>query len=415
MKNFNALMTLVIPLAVAAALALTACDTSGVEKDTGIVSINFGSTARKMAGNSTPSDALIAQLSHTVRLTDTSGSEATKWFKKGQTVANITIRAGSYTVSVDAWCGDDEDSRMLYGMGSNTVEVIAGEVSSVTVELKEAVYSAKFFEISLAGSIDWSMTIDAISTSSNANPGGKYCIVLTGDTYSYAPVALTDAADILVVGGHSVTLNMSGGSLLDIQGNGVNVTLQDVELIGSTGNTSPLVAISGGSFTMNGNSKISGNENTSASPTGGWGGGVCVEGGSFTMNGKASISGNTANSFGGGVYVTGAGSKFTMNVGKITGNQVDNGSGGGVFVENGGKFTMNDGIITDNHAYEGVNPGTGLGGGVYVDASFTINSPALTSVYNNTADNVVVSEEQVFLAGNGSIDGTGSAGFTGGW
>ena len=120
------------------------------------------------------------------------------------------------------------------------------------------------------------------------------------------------------------TLTMSGGEISDNIGTwGAGVYIDGA-----------------GEFTMNGNSKISGNK------ANGDGGGVEVSlGGAFTMN-NGEISGNEAglggaNAYGGGVYVHGT--TFTMNGGKISGNKT-NGPGGGVYVL--GYFYMTNGVIT---------------------------------------------------------------------
>jgi hypothetical protein len=85
-------------------------------------------------------------------------------------------------------------------------------------------------------------------------------------------------------------------------------------------------------------------------------------GGVLSIAAGVIIKNNEANTEGGGVYVTGAGSSFTMNGGEISHNKAANGNsgkGGGVYVETNGTFTMEGGTITENESGND-------GGGVYV-------------------------------------------------
>jgi hypothetical protein len=103
-------------------------------------------------------------------------------------------------------------------------------------------------------------------------------------------------------------------------------------------------------------------------------------GGALIMNDGVSLTNNKSNS-GGGVYVTGTNSKFTMNGGKIFGNGGGSTSdGGGVYVD-GGEFEMNGGIIGGSNSERNT---AGTGGGVYVAANgtFTMKGGEIT---NNTA------------------------------
>jgi hypothetical protein len=145
------------------------------------------------------------------------------------------------------------------------------------------------------------------------------------------------------------TFTMSGGTI-----NG-NSSSGSPSYGGSGGGVS---VGSGSEFTMSGG-EISGNEGTN-------GGGVEVSGGEFTMSGGI-ISGNTAPapgaySHGGGVYVNGAGSVFTMSGGEISNNESR--SGGGVYVSNSGEFTMNSGSTISNNKARYSGAGFADGGGV---------------------------------------------------
>jgi hypothetical protein len=95
--------------------------------------------------------------------------------------------------------------------------------------------------------------------------------------------------------------------------------------------------------------------------------GITLESGSGTISGNTASIGN-----GGGVYVAGSASSFTMNGGTIGGTDptkknTAGTNGGGVHVISGGIFDMNGETISDNTANQG--------GGVYVKTgTFTMRS-----------------------------------------
>ena len=102
------------------------------------------------------------------------------------------------------------------------------------------------------------------------------------------------------------------------------------------------------------------------------GGGVCVTAtGTFTMSGDSVISGNVSSATGGGVFNSGL---FTMTGGAISGNH-SVAEGGGVFVAsqtNAGKMTMSGGLISDNYAESN-------GGGIFVAGELEISGTAQIS------------------------------------
>ena len=218
--------------------------------------------------------------------------------------------------------------------------------------------------------------------------------------------------------GSDCTFNMYGGKITGNNGRGVVIDAGGTfDMSGGTisGNIGG-VFVDGGTFTMNDTASITDNTAT------GDGGGVYVRnGGSFNMH-SGTITGNDANgssSNGGGVYVTGSRSKFTMTNGSITGNTAT-GNGGGVHVE-GGTFTMNDGTI--GGTIEGAaNTATGNGGGVYVkgtgvsvsnNGTFTMNKNA--SVTGNTAKNgggVYVKSGKFEMNDNASVSSNTASGNT---
>ena len=165
------------------------------------------------------------------------------------------------------------------------------------------------------------------------------------------------------------------------------VTITGSTLTGNSATDGGAVYVtSGGTFTMH-SGTISRNTVQSTAPKA-RGGGVFVSvGATFTMGG-GTISGNTATTkggtgtkaMGGGVCVSGSGSKFIMegNSPKITGNEVKKAGsgtdlltiGGGVCVCDGATFEMKAGSIENNKALEGDQRYFGhTGGGVCVGDS----------------------------------------------
>lgn len=161
---------------------------------------------------------------------------------------------------------------------------------------------------------------------------------------------------------------------------GGELTLQNVTLDGNRGQipvpaNESLVVVDNGILTLGDGAVLKNNSSKDN------GGGVNVRQGALTMGGTAQIGGsgtgegNTAK-MGGGVFVTGAGSKLTMTGGKIIGNKATgaypSGYGGGVVVEGSATFDMSAGRIVGNTC-DGDH-----GGGVVVrtGARFTLSGTA---------------------------------------
>ena len=134
---------------------------------------------------------------------------------------------------------------------------------------------------------------------------------------------------------------------------------------------------------------------------------------SFTMSGKSEISSNTATTSlgaygGGGVYLSGNGSRFIMNDGFITDNVAENSCGGAIFSQNWRGITLNGGSITGNSANvnlrdnpledEALNIATGVtitdnhcdgnGGGIAALNGVTVKIAKNSALYNNTAKTI---------------------------
>ena len=148
------------------------------------------------------------------------------------------------------------------------------------------------------------------------------------------------------------------------------------ELTHASGKSGRGVYVYKGTFNMYGGS-ITGNKTER-------GGGVYVDTeGTFNMYG-GTITGNSATGDGGGVYVIGNNSKFTMTGGSIGGTATNDANqakyGGGVYVSSG-TFTMSGGTITGNK----VSDPYGDGGGVFVNYNGTFNMSDDSRITGNTA------------------------------
>ena len=199
----------------------------------------------------------------------------------------------------------------------------------------------------VSNAAEWVSAVSAINAGGNNK---TYTIIINNDfsllgstTYTFSPMGLT----VTIQGNGTISLSSEGAVLFINRGQ--HIIIQDTNFKGMNNNSSHLVEIQSGQFTMQGSASIYGN----------YGGGVFMWDGTFTMNGGNIYGNGTA---AGGVrmqYGT-----FTMNDGTISGNTSH--QGGGVCVEYGNKFTMNGGTISGNFA--------GRGGGVYLGgATFVMN------------------------------------------
>jgi len=196
----------------------------------------------------------------------------------------------------------------------------------------------------LAAQLSWLQT--------NAQTGGRYHIVLTGDV-SQAPHSLvfSGRSDIVValVGGAAMrTLNLSSSGSMFTINSGVTLVLDNnVTIQGISGNNNHLIRINGGgTLVMNAGSRVTGNNNTASTSSFNDGGGVRVNPGSTFIMHSGTIDNNGCNWLGGGVDISGGGT-FNMHGGEIFGNRASI-SGGGI--RNSGTFRISGGTIYGNAA-----------------------------------------------------------------
>jgi len=282
--------------------------------------------------------------------------------------------------------------------------------------------------------------IDAVNGIRSGGNNKEYAIIINGtiSVPNSTEITFGSVAGITITIEGSGTLSPSSNGTLLYVGKNQTIIAKNITLRGRDANTASVVRIeNGGTFRMEGSSKVTGNIVNNVN-----GGGVYVDGGTFTMQDSASVSGNTASSgtgdksYGGGVYV--AGGTFTMqDNASLTGNSISAQSswlsysyaygggvcfasgtftmqgnatvkgntvktigasgtaneafGGGVYFSGGETFIMQgNATVTDNSVNASGNGGAGMlrttnnafGGGVYIkDGTFKING---CTVSNNT-------------------------------
>ena len=217
-----------------------------------------------------------------------------------------------------------------------------------------------------------------------------------GGIYHYSAYGVTISGDAIIR--NNTTSNSGGGICM----NSGSLDVKSGTISGNTATSSgggiyfsaQTLEISGG--TIGGTSDS--DKNTAKN-----GGGVFVANYSELNMKDGTISGNTASGDGGGVYVTGSTSTFTMTGGtaKISGNTA-NGSGGGVYVS-ASTFKMSGGAISGNTS-DGNDAKKG-GGGVYVASGTFAMSDG--TINGNTASN----GNGAYLAAKGKLNMSGAAQF----
>ena len=216
--------------------------------------------------------------------------------------------------------------------------------------------------------------------------GGKFNLIsgtISGNGSSYGGGVFTRSGGTLTMKGGSISGNTAG-----ILGGGVAspgaLIMEGGEISGNTSkaNGGGILIDSSGTITMSGG-KISDN-------TAQWNGGGVWVGGTFGMT-NGEISGNksantsannldsSANKGGGGVYITGTSSTFTMNGGTVTNNTAASNGGG---ICNLAILNLDGGSITGNHADE-------LGGGIAAESMNVSGNP---QVSGNTASAATITE-----------------------
>ena len=195
----------------------------------------------------------------------------------------------------------------------------------------------------------------------------------TGAIYVGASSQLNMYDTAQISGNSSVHTNMSGGVYLST---GATMTMNDSSQVeGNTGARAGGIYMGGNAtLAMHDDSKVAGNSGTNTGTATSTGGIFAGTGAQITMDGNASVTGNNAQTWGGGIHLTGpnhawapntqiptpgVGSFLTMtDNASVTGNH-SNGNGGGISASSGSVVTIEGSAkLSDNTAK--------VVGGIYV-------------------------------------------------
>lgn len=341
-------------------------------------------------------------------------------------ISNSTLKMKDCTIEGNAATDGLEAGGGIYvSSGTLTMErcTISGNVAtrggmgggayvkSGTLKTEKCVFSGNIAKSRIGGAIYISTNAEATMTDDEIK--GNKATLGGGIEVSGGTLEMKNCK----VEGNIATASSSGGIYVGSGGtvimDGGTISKNKVEGNSNNKNNGSGVSVvhSTSRFTMKGDAIISGN--ILANATDRCGGEVCVSGGTFEMKG-GTISGgdakygggvyvkdkgkfkmtdgkiinNIASQDGGGIYVTGSESTFTMSGGTIGGENTNVANtaqnGGGVYVADSSTFTMTAGEIIGNKAIDGSAQYHGQGGGVYVNsAEFEISGEAKIS--ENTA------------------------------
>lgn len=232
----------------------------------------------------------------------------------------------------------------VYVADSSTFTMTAGEISNnKAIWGGGAYFKGKGTFTMTGGEISNNKTIKGNVSGVDVEHTGQ-----GGGVYLYdAEFKISGAAKI-----RKNTADTSGGGIFIYKVLDPNIT--DATLTMTGGEISGNVATDngGGVYNQNGTLTMSGGtiggDTISDKNTAKRGGGVNIDNGEFEMKSStAKISNNEAIVYGGGVYVNGAGSMFTMENGTLSVNKAND--GGGVYIDRG-KFEMKGGTIIGNSA-----------------------------------------------------------------
>ena len=358
---------------------------------TGTLTVNLGGGGRSAAWPPSDENEILGDLTLEITMEGPTGTQH-HTLDKGATAASFTLVAGLWKITVEAYYIE-----MLFGAGSNSVDVKAGQNNPVTVKMNET--DITFFAVANAN--DWK---DAVTAITNGGSGKKYVVNVTGNFKANGTTSSTFGGaigiNVIICGKHTIELDGTG-SFLYIDSN-QTVVMRDLKLKGHEDNNVSLVSVNGGAFNMEGGASVSGNTSFISDRKGDGGGVYVVSGGIFTMSGNASVSDNIANVSGGGVYIESGGifnmkdsasvsgntgaygggayveGTFNMsNSAKVSGNTAD-ANGGGVYIYTGGTFTMKDSAKVSDNTGE-------YGGGVNIYSNGTFNMSNSAKVSGNSA------------------------------
>ena len=326
-------------------------------------SVEAGATASKLElPTSNPSSGSILQVGNSVTIRHPASSGVNRTLDVHVTDGNLS--------NVDIQTGNSDVTVTFKASGTYTLSAVAKMTGAADSEEVTFTYTVR---------------ASAVYVSEDGDDGASGTEDKPVETLQRA-IKLLDEAQF-TEGEIVVTGTVQTGEVKIDTSDGTTESLKTLTVRGSTDggtlenkNGRVFTIGSGGSLTLGENITLTGiNDNDT-------GGAVYItDGGNVTMGSGSEITGSTA-SLGGGVYVS-TGGTFTMESGsEITGNTAS--LGGGVYVDSNGEFTMEGGTIGGTEANSANE--ADLGGGVYVNGTFTVNgngTPVITGNSSNTATN----------------------------
>ncbi|MDE7291314.1 MAG: right-handed parallel beta-helix repeat-containing protein [Treponemataceae bacterium] len=305
--------------------------------------------------------------------TATAGANGMADFSKLSKNLNLTIKALSVTATLDG--GARFDSK-----GTATAEGIEKRV--IYVYPKSGILNLTLENLTITG-----------GNTKNSSGGGIYfysaggTLKISDGTTISGNKASAYGGGVCVIGSES-RFTMTGGTISDCtatdRGGGVYIS-------------------SNGTFEMSGTANITGCKTTSTSSSTAGGGGIYNTGTLNIIGGT--ISDCISASRGGGVFVTGSESRFTMTAGTISDCKAER-QGGGVYVVNGGTFEMSGTAKITGCKTTSIS--SSEGGGVYVDnGAFTMTGDTISDCTATKRGG------GVYVVNGGTFEMSGTAKITG--
>lgn len=316
----------------------------------------------------------------------------------------------------------------FYVNGGN-VTVTGGNIKDNIAQLQGGGAYVTGGNVTISGGLISGNKAENAAGKASDGKGGGICLYngnLTVDSGTFTDNTAYFEGGALYISGENAIVTLNGGTMSyneaighknseggdDSSGGAMYVyraslTLNGGQILSNTaGNIGGGIAVNQATITVMGDSLLSGNNAKS-------GGAVYVTsgakgGGVFIME-SGTIENNTCTKNGGGVYVNGTGSSFTMHNGSISNNIAsgsdDAASAGGVYVGGGATFTIKSGKINDNTA-DNTGGAVRLAGG----GSFTMTGGEISNNTSGGLGGAVYLKDGNLTMSNGTISGNKSTG-----
>jgi hypothetical protein len=366
----------------------------------------------------------------------------------------LSLSAGYYRLAIDLYQSNGAANAI------ETVHILNGRTTAVPFGFGDFTFiPVGFFDTQGSG-----LTAALAAVSAVASDGTNFIIKLAADEEAFAPATLSYSGNRVTItligqGAGKNRVKIGGDGSLFTVGSGVTFIVKDVSLEGKAlgfdkydhlatdvddnllvseggeykpvdfSNTAALITVNGGTMILENGGAVRGNLRYSTSSI--WGGGIEVNGSGVCILNGGEVTGNycvvapfSGSGHGGGIAITAATGKLTVNSGTVSKNGTEYGDGiyslgdviingglvsenrgygGGVYIGSNRSFTMNNGTISKNER----------GGGIYLASGvhFTLNDGLIESNKGNggiyCAENTVVAIKGGVIRDNYSGSGGG--------